>query len=355
MRIALYSHFFPPIIGGSGAQAKLLADGFAALGHVATVITATSSSGVEEETYPFRLLRRPPWRQLCAVLADSDLVVEIGPCMTAGILARAMLKPLMIAHPMFPAPGMRGLAARVLCAGVPNIAPSKSVARALPTAATVILNPYDDGVFQNRVATMDRKHDVVFVGRLIKEKGLRNVLLALDLLHQRGLVPDLTVVGAGPEAEACKEVARKLALDRRVTFVGPASPAQIAEIYNAHRIAVVPSVWEEPFGIVALEAIACGCAVVGSLSGGLPEAIGPCGLTYPKTSISDLALRLEDLLLQPGLPDQLQQYTKEHLARHTRLVVAAGYLRFAYDRFPGLAGAKHLSSDVWQTIGSGRG
>ena len=42
--------------------------------------------------------------------------------MTAGFLARALFKPLVVAHPMFPATGMRGLATQVLCTGVPNIA-----------------------------------------------------------------------------------------------------------------------------------------------------------------------------------------------------------------------------------------
>jgi glycogen synthase len=265
--------------------------------------------------------------------------------MTAGFLARAMFKPLVIAHPMFPARGMRGLATRALCTGVPNLAPSSALARALPTPATVIPNPYAEDVFQNRIAARDRKHDVVFVGRLIKEKGLRHVLSALDLLRQRGLVLGLTVVGPGPETEVCKEISRSLALDSQVTFVGAASPAHLAEIYNTHKIAVVPSLCEEGFGLVALEAIACGCAVVGSISGGLPEAIGRCGLTYPQTSISDLASRLEQLMTEPRLLDVMQSYAKDHLARHTRLAVAASYLSFISDRFPALASATHRSPD----------
>ena len=116
MRIALYSHLFPPHLGGSGVHAKLLAEGFAVLGHAVTVITSTSS-GAEETTSPFQLVRRPKLRQLCAMLAQSDLVLEVGPCMTAGFLARALFKPLVVAHPMFPATGMRGLATRVLCTG----------------------------------------------------------------------------------------------------------------------------------------------------------------------------------------------------------------------------------------------
>jgi glycosyltransferase involved in cell wall biosynthesis len=336
MRIALYSHVFPPHVGGSGIHTKLLAEGFADRGHAVTVITSTPSN-VEETNYPFRLVRRPILRELHAVLARSDLVLDIGPCLKAGFLARAMRKPLVIVHPMFPAQGVRGLAARVLCARVPNIAPSKAVADALPISATVIPNPHDESVFRKWIATDDRTRDVVFVGRLIEAKGLRNVLLSLDLLRKRGLVLSLTVVGSGPEADACREISRALHLDNQVAFVGAASPARLADIYNAHRIAVVPSVCEEGFGLVALEAIACGCAVVGSISGGLPEAIGPCGITYPKASIHDLASRLEQLIIEPQLVDVMQSYAKHHLAKHTRRAVAAGYLSFINGCFPHLA------------------
>jgi glycosyltransferase involved in cell wall biosynthesis len=275
------------------------------------------------------------------VLLESDLVLEVGPCLAAGLLSRIMSKPLTIVHPMAPAQGMRGGMIRVLCAGVSNIAPSTALSRALPMPATVIPNPYDDGLFKKSIVTADRPHDVVFVGRLVPEKGVQNVLLALKLLNQRGLVLALTVVGPGPAAETYRELSRDLGLSSQVAFVGAASPRQIAEIYNTHKIAVVPSLWEEPFGLVALEAIACGCAVVGSVAGGLPEAIGPCGLTYATASPGELAYRLEQLMSEPRLVDTLQRYAPEHLARHTRLAVASRYLGLMTDRFPDLASAAH--------------
>ena len=199
-------------------------------------------------------------------------------------------------------------------------------------------------------AINDRKRDLVFVGRLIKEKGLQNVLLALDHLREKEILLSLMVVGSGPDAEWYKEESKKLGLNNQVTFVGAVSPAQIAEIYNVHKIAVVPSTWEEPFGIVALEGIACGCAVVGSISGGLPEAIGPCGLTYPKMSVGDLAARLEQLVLEPGFWRRCKS-TEQHLARHTRTAVAAKYLRFMSDGFPNLAFAGGRSTNTADSLG----
>ena len=165
----------------------------------------------------------------------------------------------------------------------------------------------------------------------------------------------LTVVGAGPRQKLVGNLARNLGLDRQVTFVGAAAPAGSQRSTTPTRSRSYPQLCAETFGLVALEAIACGCAVVGSLAGGLPEAIGPCGLTYPKTSIGGLASRLEQLMMEPRLFDQLRKYATEHLARHTRRAVAARYLSFANDSFPALARVQHRSSDALHSTGSAHG
>jgi glycosyltransferase involved in cell wall biosynthesis len=89
---------------------------------------------------------------------------------------------------------------------------------------------------------------------------------------------------------------------------------------------VVPSRWREPFGIVALEGIACGCVVVGSAEGGLAEAIGPCGLTFPNGDAQALANALSRLLENPAECDRLRQNAAAHLARFTPRHVAGLYL-----------------------------
>jgi glycosyltransferase involved in cell wall biosynthesis len=95
---------------------------------------------------------------------------------------------------------------------------------------------------------------------------------------------------------------------------------------NRHRILVVPSRWPEPFGIVALEAIACGCVVVGSAGGGLSEAIGPCGLTFPNGDGAALAHVLRELLGNPERVAELGTGGASHLARFSPSAVAKRYL-----------------------------
>jgi glycogen(starch) synthase len=93
-----------------------------------------------------------------------------------------------------------------------------------------------------------------------------------------------------------------------------------------HRIMVVPSRWLEPFGIVALEAMACGLIPVVSSGGGLPEAVGPCGSTFPNGDSAALADRLEQILANPESQIEMLKGAEQHLARHARHAVVESYL-----------------------------
>ena len=97
--------------------------------------------------------------------------------------------------------------------------------------------------------------------------------------------------------------------------------------FNNHRILVAPSTYKEPFGIVALEGIACGCVVVGSEDGGLREAIGPCGMTFPNGNAFALAKCLKALLSDEDRMRACRSRAAEHLARFTRKNVADSYLK----------------------------
>ena len=90
---------------------------------------------------------------------------------------------------------------------------------------------------------------------------------------------------------------------------------------------VVPSLWDEPFGIVALEGIACGCVVVGSSGGGLKDAIGECGVTFPNGDVAALTEALANLLTNPEQLDSYRQKAQSHLARHQPTEVAKAYLK----------------------------
>jgi glycosyltransferase involved in cell wall biosynthesis len=167
---------------------------------------------------------------------------------------------------------------------------------------------------------------LIFLGRLVSEKGVDLLLDALARLRARELRPGLTIVGVGPELARIEEMTNQLGLRDQVSFAGPKRGAELAQVLQQHRILVIPSRYDEPFGVVALEGIACGCVAVGSCGGGLPEAIGPCGLTFPNGDAGALAQVLESLLRQPNEQRRLLGHAPEHLAKFHPATVADAYL-----------------------------
>jgi len=111
----------------------------------------------------------------------------------------------------------------------------------------------------------------------------------------------------------------------QVTFAGQRTGSELAALINQHRIMVVPS-RSEGFGIVALEGIACGCIVVGSDTGGLPEAIGNCGIIFRSGDVVDLSKVLMQVLADKAVEERILAAREHHLARFTRREVARQYL-----------------------------
>jgi glycosyltransferase involved in cell wall biosynthesis len=167
---------------------------------------------------------------------------------------------------------------------------------------------------------------LIFAGRLVSDKGADDALRALAILHTRGLRPTLSIVGEGPERPFLHGLARQLGIEGQVIFHGAKKPAELATLFNGHKIIVVPSRWEEPFGIVALEGIACGCVAVASRGGGLPEAVGPCGVTFPNGDSRALAGCLQSLILDPTGLKPYRSFAQAHLANFTPSVVARRYI-----------------------------
>jgi glycosyltransferase involved in cell wall biosynthesis len=155
-----------------------------------------------------------------------------------------------------------------------------------------------------------------------------DVLLdALTLLAAEGLRPGLAMVGDGPERTRLESQARRLGIAGQVDFLGTRTGEELVAVLNRHRILVAPSRYNEPFGIVALEGIACGCVAVGSAGGGLKDAIGPCGETFRNGDATDLARILDRLLRHPETHENYLRHAEAHLAAHTTERAAAAYLR----------------------------
>jgi glycogen synthase len=135
------------------------------------------------------------------------------------------------------------------------------------------------------------------------------------------------LIGTGLEESSLRRQAAELHLQSQVEFLGARNGEQLVHLLSDCRIPVVPSLWPEPFGIVALEGIACGCVVVGSSLGGLPGAIGPCGVTFPNGDDAALAARLHELLSAPARLSALRAEAPRHLARYKADAIAEELLQ----------------------------
>ena len=135
----------------------------------------------------------------------------------------------------------------------------------------------------------------------------------------------MTIVGFGPEERRLQAYCEQQQLLDQVVFHGRASGGDLAEILNRHRVMVVPS-RNEGFGVVALEGIACGCVVVGSDAGGLPEAVGECGLVFRNGDVAGLSEALIRALTDNAVQERFIATRDGHLARFSRREVARRYL-----------------------------
>jgi glycosyltransferase involved in cell wall biosynthesis len=168
---------------------------------------------------------------------------------------------------------------------------------------------------------------IVCLGRLVERKGVDTVIEAL------AAVPDAELVVAGGPTERFDEdaevrrlrtIAARNGLADRVSLIGPLSRDQVpALLRSADVVTCVP--WYEPFGIVALEAMACGRPVVASAVGGQLDTVidGETGVHVPPRDPGRLAAVLRDLLADPARRDRLGQAGRVRVAeRYTWPTVA---------------------------------
>lgn len=112
---------------------------------------------------------------------------------------------------------------------------------------------------------------LLFVGRLVYNKGAQYMLRAMKALLDQGIQVRGTVVGDGWYSDQLVRLARELGMEGQVTFTGKVSGKDIAGWYELSDVLVVPSIWPEPAGLVVPEARKQGKPVVVFDVGGLPE------------------------------------------------------------------------------------
>jgi glycogen synthase len=333
MRILFSSHAFAPSIGGLETVSRNLAEEFSRQGHEVRLITQTPAAGQDPrpEALPFPIWRRPSASTLLALTRWCDVYFHNNISLPRVWPLLLAPRPWIVAHHVWiPRTGLAARLKRFALRYATGISISQAIAAHLSTPSVVIPNPYDDTIFRLQPRGV-RARDLIFVGRLVSDKGVTLLLQAVAALRDAGLRPSLSIVGSGPEESQLREQTSVLGLQTQVSFLGSQRGPELARILNEHRIIVVPSLWQEPFGVVALEAVACGCVAVGSQGGGLRDAMGPCGITVPNGDLDALRVALELLVRDPARVDVLRRPAEQHLRRYRLESVAQEYLA-VFDR-----------------------
>jgi glycosyltransferase involved in cell wall biosynthesis len=168
---------------------------------------------------------------------------------------------------------------------------------------------------------------IVYVGRLVPEKGIATLLDALAELHRARVDFFSVFVGAAQDGTTTHwaAVAREKGLPENVAlFTGRRADPE--KFFAAADLAVVPSEWEEPFGLVPLEAMACGALPIVSDRGILPQLVGRPELVFAAGNSDQLAERLRywgnETQLREALTDELSRRVP---AMHSSAIMAEAY------------------------------
>jgi glycosyltransferase involved in cell wall biosynthesis len=164
-------------------------------------------------------------------------------------------------------------------------------------------------------AAADDGADVLFVGRLIDAKGVQ---VLLDALARLSGVTAL-VAGDGPARETLESKAQELGLGGRVRFVGWITPERRSRLFGGSKLLALPSLWDEPFGIVGVEALGAGLPVVASDAGGVASWLddGKTGTLVPRGDAAALAAAIDELLGDDELRRRYSAAAPSTLARYT--------------------------------------
>ena len=167
--------------------------------------------------------------------------------------------------------------------------------------ASVVYNGADESVFYPRSNRRDAPEIPIalFAGRLVKDKGIHVLIEAMKLLARQGVKLRLQIVGSSSFGESREtNYIRDLKADapKSVTFLPYRSGVALGELFRRADIFCSPSIWDEPFGLVNVEAFASGLPVVSTRGGGASEIFaGGGGILVERGSVVELASALRQL------------------------------------------------------------
>lgn len=171
-------------------------------------------------------------------------------------------------------------------------------------------------------------HELLYVGRLTKDKGVEYLLKAMPEVIKRFSRCSLTLVGSGVDESYFHKLTQTLKIAQNVKFVGAVTSNELQKYYQRSTIVIVPSIYNDNFPTVCLEAMSVGRPVIGTRMGGIPELIedGKTGWIVAPESSFELSAKIQELLanresLQRMSYNQKEKFPQFSLDKHTKKIV----------------------------------
>lgn len=353
MKIVIYTHVFPPMVGGIETITMELARRLAKSGHFApddglqvTVVTPKAKGSANERKLPFRIVRKPSFIELVRLIRGAEILHLAGTDMLPLFLGWLLRKRMVVEHHGFqtacpngqmiyevtqaPCPGhfMAGnhlqclkcnaaggaiqsfkrwlltFPRRWLCLSADaNVMPTAWLGNILKLPRMVTIHHGLPAGTSAVASKVDGLPIVVFMGRLVSTKGVHILLQAVDDL--RDCEFQLNIIGDGPERARLEADVRSLGLEDRVAFRGYLGTDEVEQALAAAKVVVMPSLAGEVFGLVALENMLRKKVLIVSEIGALTEVIGDAGLAFPAGDAPALARCLRQVLQSDELREQM--------------------------------------------------
>jgi D-inositol-3-phosphate glycosyltransferase len=204
--------------------------------------------------------------------------------------------------------------------------PSSKIVVIPPGVDTRHFYPIPKDEAKEVIGISDDSHMILYVGRIEPLKGIDNLIQAISKIQKKGVLKccphNLVIIGGEPDAkpeEMNAEMARlqdlveELEIENFVVFLGKQDQQILPYYYSAAEVVVMPSHYES-FGMVALEAMACGTPVIASQVGGLAFLVrdGETGFVVPGNDVESLSNRLVDLIKDENLRKNLGAKSTEY-------------------------------------------
>jgi glycogen synthase len=318
MQICLHSSQFFPVIGGIPQVSYTLANYWLEQGHTVTIVTDTPASDEQDIVFNFPVIRCPNFANWNNLLKNTDVIVSKGYSIQHLVPWLLSRKPIIWIHPMFFSElveankiNWRGflrtaIGRAILPVAASHVYVSQAIGHQIASPkGSVIYNPIETCF--RPLPDIKIANDFAFFGRMDPEKGVDVLLEALAICKQQNHLYSLDLYGKGPALSEWQELANYLGIGSQIRWHPFLRGEPLVRAMNAAGAVVMPSRWVEPMGLVAVEAMACGKAVIGSRQGGLGEILEGYGMTFENGNAQQLAECMIHLREHPDLRHSLEK------------------------------------------------